>query len=196
MIVVTLACGHSRSLDDDTDIVVGIGHMCYCPLHKTNSLIASIGGASGGQPRRPINDALLSTVLFMIREAQQLNNTGKSWEMIEDEARQKLYDKLDEVAGPPRYDTPAPHPPPEVDYQTEYFTLFNNIVLLCQILGIDTIRGVPRVGVVDMHYVTQEATALIARIRDLQHFVKPPTGGHWGADWNSVVHKVEHLVKL
>jgi hypothetical protein len=129
-------------------------------------------------------------MLFLIQEAQQLNNTGKSWEMIEDEARQKLYDKLDEVAGPPRYNNPAP---PPVDYESEYFKLYNNVMLMCQTLGFLPSTEVKQI---DMNVMQKDAAALIARIRDLQHFIRPPTGAHWGPDWNSTVRYINGLLKL
>lgn len=180
-----LDCGHTRDIDRLIDI--GVGHIRYCPTCKIDRIITAI--LPNASPRRPraVIDSLLSCVLQMMKDVQLIDQTGDTWENILARAKVRVYDDLDAVAGGP--------PPPPVDYQSEYFKLFNNVVLVCQILGIDTIAAVPTVGNIDMHYVTQEATALIARIRDLQHFVKPPAGAHWGADWNSVVYKVEHLVK-
>jgi hypothetical protein len=185
MIVVTLACGDSRTLDNRES--VGVGHNCYCPVHKTYSHIVSMT-IPPRQPR-PVVDSMLSCVLQMLKDVQQINQTGDTWENILARAKTRSYDDLDAIAGPPCHDNPAP---PPVDYESEYFKLYNNVMLMCQTLGFLPSTEVKQI---DMNVMQQEAAALIARIHDLQHFVAPPAGVHWGADWNSTVYKINHLVK-
>jgi hypothetical protein len=140
-------------------------------------------------PPRPVIDSMLSCVLRMMQDVHALDQTGDTWENILARAKTRLYNDLDAAAGPPRYDNPAP---PPVDYESEYFKLYNNVMLMCQTLGFLPSTEVKQI---DMNVMQQEAAALIARIRDLQHFVVPPAGAHWGADWNSTVYKINHLVK-
>lgn len=47
---------------------------------------------------RPAVDAILKAVSHMIEESARINYTGKTFEMIENEARAKLYDALDLIA--------------------------------------------------------------------------------------------------
>lgn len=47
---------------------------------------------------RPAVDAILKAVSHMIEESARINHTGKTFEMIENEARMKLYDALDLIA--------------------------------------------------------------------------------------------------
>jgi hypothetical protein len=152
--------------------------------------------------RRPVNDALLATVMYMIRESLGINNniTGKTYEMVEAEARERLYTMLDAVAGPPRYDNPAPPTPPENPkpyWVAEYEKLFRALEIIRNRLGLepDSANGL------DLQGVVQEVDNLMSRVHRLQAMVqaKPRAMGQFeaaGPDWNSVVYHIGQLVKV
>lgn len=181
--IATLTCGHVRGTLSDTRV----GDMIICGMCTplgTRKVVCLSTLVAPRYPARPNIDAILDAVMYMVQECLRINYTGKSFEMVEEEARRRLYDSLDSNMG-------GPPPAPKIDYEAEYLKLYKHLDAIRATLGIAPYPD----GGLNPFEVYDSAGALVKRCRELQKFIKPPSGAHWGADWNSVVRMINGLVK-
>ncbi len=78
-----------------------------------------------------------------------------------------------------------------VYYEAAYHELYKHLDAIRARLNI-----APRPdGGIDSGEIYSTLVVLMSRIAELQRFIKPAAGAHWGADWNSVVRMIDGLVK-
>lgn len=140
-------------------------------------------------PARPNVDAILNSIMSMVQECLKINTTGKTYEMILEEARSDLYASLDCNMGG------LPTTKPTVNWHAEYLFLYKRLEDIQNLLGIQS----PRPDGINPGEIHATLVGLMSRIAELQRAATPAYRSSDGRPWSiadaGLIHLIRHLVK-